>query len=678
MRLAPGVRPLVALSALGAVGLLAPGVPGVVGAFTWLGVFPGLALARLVLPRAGATTRWTLGLALSPLASALAGVALLAAGQPLATAAHLIAVGGWLLFAGGEARALGRVPADPDDRPLDRVAWAWVLGACAVVALPLLDPWIRVRSDTWTHAGIMWEIVTRGIPPQDPRFAGLTLNYVWFYNLFLALLTGLRGQDPFAFIAVANVVWMGVQIALVWQLAWGVWGGARAARGTLALWTLGFNAGALLLWPLGFVRALVGSTRGLADVRNVLAGTSLGSTDVLYTLSAPFAWMVNFWDKYTIGTALGYGYLLALVLLWALVRHLGTTGAPGSGRWLVVAALATAGAMLFHSVVGLTVTPVTVGACALAMLLAARRRWPGKPAAPAAFAAATLAGFAPTLPYFRSLITGWSPEHSGLHLHYLKVSWQMPWTLVTACGVAAACAWVGTRRAVEERRAAPALLALWAVCMTAFALVVHLPGNNETKFVFLVFAALALLGGPVFPDALAAARRRLPGAAFTTLFAGAFVVPTVLFLVGYLADPAARTAPALHPAPGEAALYAWIRERTDPRAVFVDRGERALVMVTGRRRLFDGTTGEPEKSAFPVSALRQRREVCADLYGPVAHLADDARVLAGVGAPLYVLYRAADFPDGARPWAALAADTARFEPAYVSPGFRVYRLRPGA
>ncbi|HEV2104680.1 MAG TPA: hypothetical protein VGU27_03045, partial [Candidatus Eisenbacteria bacterium] len=70
MRLAPGVRPLLALCALGAVGLVAPGAPGVVGAFVWLGAFPGLALARLLLPRAGAATRWTLGLALAPLASA--------------------------------------------------------------------------------------------------------------------------------------------------------------------------------------------------------------------------------------------------------------------------------------------------------------------------------------------------------------------------------------------------------------------------------------------------------------------------------------------------------------------------------------------------------------------------------------------------------------------------------
>src|SRR5262245_12168216 len=170
-------------------GLLLPGAAGDVSSFVWLGVFPGLALARLFLPAAPAGTRWTLGLALSPLAASVAGWALIAAGQPLTLAARMVALGSWIVFAGGEVRALDAGDRAEAEAPNDRVAWAWLLGAALFVALPVLvNPWTRVRSDTWVHAGIVFDIAERGLPPQDPRFAGLQLNYVWFYNLFIALL----------------------------------------------------------------------------------------------------------------------------------------------------------------------------------------------------------------------------------------------------------------------------------------------------------------------------------------------------------------------------------------------------------------------------------------------------------------------------------------------------------
>ena len=73
MNLAARVWPVAATFVLGLAGLFVPGPAGDVAAFVWLGVFPGLALTRLLLPGAPAATRWTLGMALAPLAW-LAGV----------------------------------------------------------------------------------------------------------------------------------------------------------------------------------------------------------------------------------------------------------------------------------------------------------------------------------------------------------------------------------------------------------------------------------------------------------------------------------------------------------------------------------------------------------------------------------------------------------------------------
>lgn len=681
MRLAPGARVVAGTFVLGLAGLFLRGPVGDVAGFVWLGMFPGLALARLLLPGAPPATRWTLGVALSPLAAAVAGWALLAAGQPLVLSARLVAMAGWLLFAGGEARALSGSCATEADAPGDLRAWAWALVAAAFVAIPLASSeWLRVRSDTWVHAGIVWEIVERGIPPQDPRFAGLPLNYVWFYNLFVALSSALRPEPaPFTTMAVANVCWVGVLVWLGWQLAWSVWRERAAASAALPLLLTGLNAGALALWPLWFLRALQGEVRGAEEVRRILAGARWTSTEVMHQLGAPFAWMVNAWDKFMVGTALGYAYLLLLVTLWAGARWLGDARetrpaeAPAEWRWLLVAACAAAGMMLFHSVVGLSAIPVGIGACVVLALLAARDpRW-GTARRALALAAALLAGLAASWPYFRSISSGWDPSRSGVTHHFLHLDWRMPWTLLTACGVTALVAWPGLRRVRDERRLAGAWLVVWAAGMLGFALVVHLPEGNESKFVWQVFVPLAILGGAGLPSLLAAWRRRGRAVALAlTLFV--FVLPSALLFGGFLADRTGATAPETQREPGEPALYAWVRQATPATAVFLDDRSRDVLLVEGRRRLLAGTPHAPERAAFPREALLRRRAVAADLYGPVADLAGDARMLDSLAAPVYVLYRASDHA-GRTPWAPLAADSAGFESVRDADGFHVYRRR---
>jgi hypothetical protein len=682
VRFASGVWAVAVTFALGVAGLFLPGPAGDVASFVWLGVFPGLAWTRLLLPGAPAATRWTLGVALAPFATAVFGWALLESGQSLPTAARIVAVGSWLLFAGGEARALVAPAAAPSDAPGARAVWGWALAAAAFVALLLVtSPWLRVRSDTWVHAGIVWEILERGVWPDDPRFAGQPLPYVWFYNLFIALAGSLRPEpQPFTTMATANVCWVAAQVGLGWQLAWTVWREARTARAALPLLLTGLNAGALLLWPLWFVRAFAGEVRGAAEAKRIWENAGWDRTDVLYQLGAPFAWMVNGWDKFTIGTALGYAYLLLLVALWAGARWLGDErdlrpeGAPPAWRWLLVAACAGAGMMLFHSVVGLSAVPVGIAACAALALLGMRRPDLAHPRRALALAAALAAGFALTLPYLQAMLRGWEPEQAGFRHEYLRFGWEMPWTLLTACGLVAWAAAAGVRRAFVERRAAGVWLVAWTAPMLGFALVVHLPESNEMKFVWQVFAPLAILGAAGFPAMLAAWRSRLGrvGAALAVAFA--FVLPSALLLRGFLADRSGATAAETQRAPGDRELYAWVRTSTPARAVFVDHGARDVLLVEGRRRLYAGTPHGPERSAFPAVELARRREVMADLYGPVAELPRDAEALDAVGAPVYVLYRTSDFPDAA-PWAALEADSARFVRAYATPTHRVYRRR---
>jgi len=651
--------PPLLLTVAGLAGPRLPGLAGEICSYLWLGVLPGLGVIALAGGALGGAQRWTVGLALSPLLSATIGALLASRGVPLATGAF------WIGAVGAAAAILGGFLPRPEGAPPSRAFRWWPLLAAALMALPcVLNPWIRVRSDTWIHGALVLEILDRGIPPQDPRFAGLALNYVWIFNFFIAQLASLRGGNPFTFMVVFNVVNAALLLRVVWHMAVKVWGDHRAADGALALAALGFNAGAWLLWPLRLVRALTGHERGWAEVQRQLATHYVGTVDVLFSLSAPFALMASPLDKFMLGNALSYAWVLYALFLWALVRW-AERGSAGTLAW---AAAAAAGMLFVHGVVGLSVLPVALGALALAALLSRRLAWLPAPGRLAALAAAIALGLALAAPYTWAISRAWARPGTGVHHSYFGFGLVMPWTLLTSCGVALWLALKPAADAFRGRRPGAALLVLFAAAMIAFALVVRLPSRNENKFPFQCFLPVAVLGGAAFlPTARDLLARR--GAVLGGALLGAlFVVPTALTLCSYVADPGGRDSPWLHPAPGEAALDAWVRSATPLDAAFVDDGFRVQLAVQARRRLYLGDASGPELAGFPREDAIERHAVVADLYGPGAGLDRDAASLRTLGLPAYVLYR----PGAPRP-AASRPDL--FEPAYDREGYVVYRVR---
>src|SRR5438874_842321 len=85
------------------------------------------------------------------------------------------------------------------------------------------SPAARARSDAWVHAGIAWDLRLRGIPPGEPRFAGLPLNYVWCFDLFIAALQSFGGGDPFLDMALHNTAAAAALVGLAYALGWQVW-----------------------------------------------------------------------------------------------------------------------------------------------------------------------------------------------------------------------------------------------------------------------------------------------------------------------------------------------------------------------------------------------------------------------------------------------------------------------
>jgi hypothetical protein len=670
LRRIPLVVPV--LTAWVAAGGFLHGVPGDWCLFPALGVFPGMALVTLLPLERGTFARWVLGLAVSPLVSTVAAWALMSAGLPLPASALGVAVLGWALWLLAEVREARRGDPAPECREGLRFAWGWSAGAGAVVAAVMfVNPYLRIRGDAWVHGGIIWEIIERGIPPQDPRFAGLTLNYVWFYNYFIALLTSLRGGDPFALMAISNAVSTFVTLGLAWLIGRRLWSSSRAAAGAALLMALGFNAAMWILWSMRLVRFRTGRLANPEEIAAAFAASHWNDARVIFEFTPPHTAMVSFLDKLLHGTALNVGYLMLLVYLWAMVRALQGKRGPA----LFWGAAAASGMLFFHGVVGLSVIPVALGSLGLAWLLAGRWNWLPARAQLLSFAGATVAGALLAAPYTIAISRAWPATKSGLHHSYLRVEPTQLLTILTALAVAAWFARRPLRRVIAERRGAAAVLALYVAGMLVFSSVVSLPLGNQTKFIFEVFVGLAVIGGAAFHEELTAWRRRFGLAGAVAIGAVVLAGIPVLTLRGYLLDRSGTTAPEAHAAPGEEALYAWMRAATPAQAVFTDHHFRSLIMVKGRRQLLLGSEAGPERAAFPLDQVLERRAVVADLYGRADSLDRDAAMLTRLGRPAYVLLRAADaVPDGS-PGPSLDARPDLFERVYDRDGFIVYHVR---
>jgi hypothetical protein len=664
----------IVLAVLALAARLLPGAGGELAAYGFLGVLPGWALVDLLGPRGTPLARAGAALAAGPLVSAALAAGLMATGSPLGHAAREAVQATAFVFL--IAPVFGaRLHREPEvSAPMPRAVWALAIGLAVAVALPpLLNPFIPLRGDSWTHGAITISAIEKGLPPEDPRFAGLALNYVWFYNLFTALLCGLTGRDPFGFMVVMNVATAFATVALVAAIARRLWRESHAATGAAALVVFGLNAGMWMLWPAHLGRALVGEVRGGLAVSQALTGLEIGHARVIYNLAAPYAHMVSFLDKLLVGSPLAYAWLLMILHLWALLGWT-THGRRADLAWMAVAA---AGMMLFHGVVALSVIPVWIGTLAVAIPLRARLGWLPSAGRLAGALAATLAGAFAATPYLISVASGWAHEKTGVRHQYIAPDPVMIWTLVTACLFALWFARRGVADAWRERLPGATLVGGYALAMVIFACVVRLPENNQTKFVFQSFVPLVLLAAPAFAGRVERFLARRPGFA-AALLGLVFVAPFALTLHGYAADPGRRSDPYMVEPAGERALNRWIRERTPANAIVVDRSFRDLASVRGRRALYLGTDKGPQWAAFPLDQVIERRRVTADLYGPAPDLAADARALARFGRPVLVVFRPEDDRETGAAWAAVRADTSRFATVYDAAGYRVARLRAGS
>lgn len=626
------------------------------------------------------TERVLLGLALAPLALALPALGLalvvdLPVGWCLWPSEFIwTVVALWPRGKGGAAEPGVGEPLPERGQGFPAIAAiTTALGAAALVGIVALSvPFVRMWSDAWFHAAAATEITVRGVPPQDPNFAGIPLYYPWFFHFLIALLGALTGGTAFDQMALINV-WSAVVLVLAAaQLSHRAFGRPAAMWvGTIVV--LGMD-------PFGWLymigRAMVGETRGLADVITGL-GTSNGA---LVQLSYKFPpWHVSLLDRFWTGTAHTPAIALGVASSWSVARSLER---PSRAATLRTLALMLA-ALAFHPAYA-----AIAGACIAAgvawVMFTEERRGAGL----AALAALALAA-ALSVPYVRICSVPGAVTGARLGLYHRNL-WSFvlavgPWWLVAAPVLGA----------VRRGSATARFCAAAAATAVIGALVIVLPEFNSDKLFYLAWVSLAplLAAGWVWWGN----RLRLPTMARVTLLA-ALIVPTPgLYTLGAALDsrspgvlirgdtPETRNLPLATPAEQEG--YRFLRERVPDDAVVIESPRPTVnepVPVLGERPVFCGSLDVYLSNHFDngrtadraMLALREefgvRRGIQHTLFSS-GELDDQQRqYLRGFSAPIYLLVRRREVADPV--WYGFGTQVAWVE-EFANEEMRLYRFR---
>lgn len=595
-------------------------------AAAWLALWvPGRAAAGWLAPGAPATDRAFLALALSPWLVAAPAAVLIAAGAPVAAAARVV-LGAAALAGAWPARTVPAARAVAGARAVAAIALAVAAGTGLLLAA---NPHLAPRSDGWFHAAVALQIAGRGLPVEDPAFAGLPLLYFWGYHLWAALWLALDPRiavwTPLVLfnVAAAAAVILGVD-ALAVRL--GARGRVRALASGLAV--LGYAPGG---WLVPLARALGGETRGLSELVAPFAAGASSGLRVLApgTLHASLAF---FGDKLLTLTpfSLGIALFVGTAAWWLEAATRPSRRAP------IALALLAGAALFFHTVAGFTILLVAGawGAVTLAAGDGAARR------AVAVVGLALGAALLAHAPYLLAVAGGKQSQLApGLSARALvSVAW------VGAAFVPAGLAWLAAR-AREPGAARHALVA--ALALAALGLALRLPENNQSKFMNLLFVLLApaaALGWAAWDAGLGAAGR----AALRALGVAALVPTAALALWGFAAEHGAGEDPAHLAGPGARADWTWARTHTAADAVFADpSGGGDMTVLAARTALWGG--GHVERDwGHPAAALEARRHAARELGDGAPLSASTRDLLGGLGREVVVVARGPGGPGSAR------------------------------
>jgi len=253
-------------------------VRAAVGVIT-LAFVPGLLLIRLLAPGTfGPLTCAALSLALSPIVTGTVMTLLLFVGMPAIVAARLLLLLllGGLVYVGWRDRSRHESRHDEPIRSLRGAgtALASVIVTAAVLWPLLTSDRVRVSIHGLLHSALLYSATERGLPPENPFFAGEPVRYYWTWHVATAGATSVADIDPVLAFAAGNTAALLAFLFLLGCLGRELFPGRGA---TLLSMLLGF----LCLNPIGGF--LFPGAEAPGTLQDVAAGAN--PINVLYRLA---------------------------------------------------------------------------------------------------------------------------------------------------------------------------------------------------------------------------------------------------------------------------------------------------------------------------------------------------------------------------------------------------------
>ncbi len=534
-----------------------------------------------------------------------------------------------------------------------------LFGAIALTLLVLLPAltreWIRVRSDAWYHAAIVEEINHHGLLPQDPYFAGLRLQYMWFFHCVVIGLRAAFAPDTFTAMVLVNGVGLFSLGMGIVELSLAL--GRDAGTAWRAAWTapLGMGVFFWILFPIRAAQSFLGASRDPAGLWSKL---SLARVDIATTRTylADFGSHPFFLNKYLVGTAYGLALAFLVCYLAAISRWMSerkVSQLSAASLWLLAL-------LLLHPLAGVCVVLIS-GFCAVAMLALRRLREACPPRALLQWMVALGIAGVIALPYLRAI----SGTRTGAQVLPLGFTPRVVLALVAGAlwGILFGAPWI--KRLWREASLPGRFYVLWIAGTWIIALFIRLPGpNSADKFGFLTYLPLGILAAWWTAEHW----RGLRGALLLLLVLGP---ANLIGYAGYFGDRDPRT---IDPLRDEA--YDWLRRETPSDAIVVEQTERLELAVLLPRRIYFGREIYGGQFGYPVDEMAERLATVTHLFDPTKGLDLERthRTFARLGHPTFVFLRLAEAGDreAAR---RLAERPDLFLPRWSNSSFEVFESR---
>jgi len=602
----------------------------VVGAagYACTAIMPGLALSAFIGARRAEVD--LAALALGPVVTGVVVAILVLAGAPL----HASATTAGILFAAAALAATTRrqlrTPVHSTTAGNGTPKAVWVAAAAFVAALlvfPMLGEASRMRSDAWFHSAVMKEISAFGLPPTDPYFAGMRLQYMWLYHVYVAAISAATGASDSWAMALVNLQALACFVVAAFAVAKSLRGDGPGALISAVFAPLGLNC---LFWafvPAKLLKGAFGEVRGWDEVSRQLS-LSPFSAEKARAFTSIFKSQPFLLDKFIVATAFSIGIALTVSFYFFAQRYV----AGGKRPSAVLACVALAGLLLIHTPAGIA----AAGSAGAALLVTAltskklrRRAW-----TLLAFAAVACAS---TVPYLYSVASGKEPEQ----LVPVGFSAMKTAAVLISCAGALILALPWVARFVRSRENPQYFYALLALAALLVSLLIVLPGPNVyDKPPYFAYLPLAPLAGWNLHSLCAKGSTRGRRAAIAALCAIAVLPNTALLYAAYVAD----TGP-VRARPDELEMYDWVGANTQRDAVFLENGDRVGMVVLGPRRLIWGHDSYAYQWGYDKKEMERRRALRDRVFSGTPLSEEDARELSSFGGDVYVVVRMEDFDD---------------------------------